>query len=853
MSADLARHCLRCLLMLLCLAATRATGAAALEPSPELKASRAKMEAFWREEDFDRALEAADKVLALTAAEFGRDAEQVAIQAQSNGLIAEAKGDFAKAERYLRRALAIGEKVYGTDSAINMAILDRVARVVLAAGRTAEARALYQRELKIGQDTLGDHAFTASAHSGLGDVARAEGDFAGALPHYRKAIKLLVSQKAEEAVVKNLFENEIKRNREIFIGLSRAAFALHGQPGANPAALIEESFAAGQSAWSTAAAAALAKMTARLKANDTEMGRAIRQMQALSDRALALSEEDQKGLAAWSDVQRADRTYSELLEQFRAMSIEQGRINAPFAKRQRELVARMQEGLERCPPGEKKPGCEGSDKEREAIGKELSALSAETSKGTGDMMKLYQRMNAAEQALPGYAEHTARRKALLDEAQALNAEVSKQRAAVVAAFPQFLSLSEPAPLTIAETQGLLRDDEALVSILVGAGKTFVWAVSKERAEWAEVSVGEKVLAEHVAALRLGLDPLAPGVSDSVATTAEGSFDMLRAYVVYKLLLDPFKALLAGKQHLLLVPTGALTSLPFQVLLTDPPRSGARPGEAFAEANWLIRRHALSVLPTVESLRSLRQFAAEGTAVKPFFGLGDPVLLGPSGGQRQRAAVQPDQFYRNGVADLRALSQLMPLPDTAKELEAIAKILGAPRDAVALREAATETRLKSMRLKDYRILQFATHGLVAGDLSGLAEPALVLTPPANPTPEDDGLLTASEIVGLDLDADWVVLSACNTASGETVGAEALSGLARAFFFAGARAILVSHWSVYSDAAVQLTTRTFRNLAAKPGTGRAEAFRQSMLSLIAEGRPPSYWAPFVVVGEGGRPVH
>jgi CHAT domain-containing protein len=158
-------------------------------------------------------------------------------------------------------------------------------------------------------------------------------------------------------------------------------------------------------------------------------------------------------------------------------------------------------------------------------------------------------------------------------------------------------------------------------------------------------------------------------------------------------------------------------------------------------------------------------------------------------------------------------------------------------------------LKSMPLKEYRILQFATHGLVAGDLNGLAEPALVLTPPAKATEEDDGLLTASEIAGLNLDADWVVLSACNTAAGNKVGADALSGLARAFFFAGARAMLVSHWSVYSQAAVELTTRTFRNLAKAPATGRAEAFRQAMLTLINEGRPPSYWAPFVVVGEGG----
>lgn len=126
---------------------------------------------------------------------------------------------------------------------------------------------------------------------------------------------------------------------------------------------------------------------------------------------------------------------------------------------------------------------------------------------------------------------------------------------------------------------------------------------------------------------------------------------------------------------------------------------------------------------------------------------------------------------------------------------------------------------------------------------------MLTPPDTPTEANDGLLTASEIATLKLNADWVVLSACNTASGAGQGADALSGLARAFFYAGARALLVSHWAVYSDAAVALTTRTFSALTADPRIGRAEAFRRTMLELIRQGHPPSYWAPFIIVGEAG----
>ena len=157
------------------------------------------------------------------------------------------------------------------------------------------------------------------------------------------------------------------------------------------------------------------------------------------------------------------------------------------------------------------------------------------------------------------------------------------------------------------------------------------------------------------------------------------------------------------------------------------------------------------------------------------------------------------------------------------------------------------------------MHFATHGLLAGETEMLtatkAEPALLLTPPQTASEEDDGLLTASEIAQLKLDADWVILSACNTAAGDNnkPGAEALSGLARAFFYAGARTLLVSHWAVNSGATVKLITKAFDELQAHPKTGRAEAMRRSMTTLLGAGGAyahPANWAPFIVVGEGAR---
>ncbi len=240
--------------------------------------------------------------------------------------------------------------------------------------------------------------------------------------------------------------------------------------------------------------------------------------------------------------------------------------------------------------------------------------------------------------------------------------------------------------------------------------------------------------------------------------------------------------------------------------------------------------------------------------EPFGGFGDPVLEG--GGDARRAYV-PGLYSRGVVADVNEVRKLARLPESADELRAIGVALKASLGAIRLGAAATERAVKEADLARYRILAFATHGLMAGEFRGLAEPALVLTPPAEGSELDDGLLTASEISQLKLDAEWVVLSACNTAAPDgTPGAEGLSGLARAFFYAGARSLLVSHWAVSSDATVALTTRMFEE--STKGVPKAEALRRSMLALMARTDKPYYahpaiWAPFVVVGEGrtGRP--
>lgn len=827
----------------------------AQQPSAALEDLRERGKAYFQAKDYREALSFYERALRLVITEFGPEHEQTGIAYYSLGYVAEAAGDLAAAERFHRQSVAVREKVYGADSAAVAMALESLGQILVKARRHDEAEPLFQRALKIRQDAVGpEHAFSANGHSNLGDVALARGRWVDALTAYRRATRLLTTQDTSTTVVKALVDDEIKRFRDTFVGICRANWETRSAPGNGATAVFDETFTAGQQAWNTQAASALAKMTARIGAGDTDLGRRIRQIQDLADKTLALNRDMMQLLATWSATQRASPEFMARQEEFRAASIARGRDQAPLIRRQTELVQELQAILARCPPGQKRAQCSADDARREAVTSELGRLSQQTSVGAGDIMAIHARMEAAEKALPGYAEFNARHAQLRDELFRSERDVREARQQVVRTFPDYAALADPKPLARADVQALLRDDEVLTAILVGSQKSFVWALTRDRAEWAQIDLGAEELQNEVTALRLGLDPQAQQDADGGGGSQAGivsSFDLARSHALYAKVLGPVAPLFAGKRHLIVVPTGALTSLPFQVLVTAPPAVSGTPQEALRNAAWLIRSTAISVLPSVPSLGALRKLGAGAAAQRPFFGMGDPVLQGPDPSERQRGGKRPGapaRYYRNGLADTRAVRELAPLPDTADEIRAIAAALGAEPEAINLREAASETRLKTAPLLNYRIIQFATHGLVAGDLSGLAEPALVLTPPDKPTDLDDGLLTASEIAALKLNADWVVLSACNTAAGQGEGAEALSGLARAFFYAGARTLLVSHWAVYSTAATELTTATFEKLAANPKTGRAEAFRQSMLRLIEDGKPPAYWAPFIVVGEG-----
>src|SRR5262249_4068496 len=284
------------------------------------------------------------------------------------------------------------------------AVLESLGLVLIKAGRLDAAQPLLERALRIEQDLVGrEHAFSATGHASLGALHLARGDFSAALASYRTAIRLLTRQDATPTIVKSLVEQNIKRHRDSFVGLCRAVWNAAAPRDRQQDTNIEETFEAAQTAWQTSAAAALAKMTARLGAADTEEGQRIRRVQDLTERVLALHGEEQKLIADFAAVQRADASYSALADEFRRVSIARSRDLAPTLKRQTALVERLQLLAQRCPTAQSKPGCAGSDGEREALGKELGELARLSAAGSNALMGLYRRMEAAEKALPGYA------------------------------------------------------------------------------------------------------------------------------------------------------------------------------------------------------------------------------------------------------------------------------------------------------------------------------------------------------------------------------------------------------------------------------------------------------------------
>ena len=458
--------------------------------------------------------------------------------------------------------------------------------------------------------------------------------------------------------------------------------------------------------------------------------------------------------------------------------------------------------------------------------------------------------------------------ALRDRTAALRSERASLVKRINADFPDYGSILNPQPATVADVQKTLHAGEALVAIYSADDRVHTWVVpASGPAVVSSAPIGRLKLDATVKHLRAALDFQAQRLADVPA------FDVEAAYVLYAALMGPTAASWAGAKTLFVVPHGPLGELPMQLLPTEAPPQiaasaapGAVPFAGYRRVAWLARRVAVAQLPSTNALMTLRALPKQ-TAPRAFVAFGDPLFsreqdmasvaaIAQRGGIVRRSAPVPKPDYSAEIKDLPRL------PDTAEEVLSIARVLKANVvEDVFLQKRASEATVRRLDLSQWRIVMFATHGLVPGDLTGLDQPALALSAPDVTGDPGTGLLTMDRIMRLHLNADWVVLSACNTAAGDGSGAEAVSGLGRAFFYAGARSLLVTNWPVESVAARLLTTDLFRDQAENPSLTRAEALRLAMVRLIDGPGPsdgsrevfsyahPAFWAPFSLIGDGG----
>jgi CHAT domain-containing protein/tetratricopeptide (TPR) repeat protein len=815
--------------------------------SPEVAAALNNIATLYSDQErYDDAKPLLKRSLAIREKILGQNHPDTALALNNLAVLYQQQKHYDDAEPLLKRSLAIMEKTKGQDRPRTAVALNNLAMLYQDQGRNEKAEKLFKRSLAIRETALGaEHPDVGVSLLNLAGLYQAMNRTAEAQSFYDRSLAIFK---------KTLGENHTLLSRNLN---NQADLKYQQQKWAEAAKLWEESvdLLIQRKLRGMAGAGAVETEKARFELNKENVR--FRRLMKVSYRAAASPVQMSETAAKMFKIAQWARN-SQTAHSIALMAARQVKGDGPLAK----LIRERQDLVS----------------EWQALDKNLlAAASREENKRSPK------------------AEEEAR-----ERMTAIDARLKEIDASVEEDYPEYASLASPEPLSAEDVQGLLKSDEALVLFLDTPekaplpGETFVWVVTPTKMLWVSVDIGTAELQREVSSLRCGLDAEAWGKGSKCAKTLDVKysysdyrkgrplpFDASRAHALYKVLFSKIEDQIKGKK-LLVVASGALTQLPFQVLVTKKPQTAFPDAEGMRKVRWLIRDNTLTVLPAVSSLKALRRFAKASTGEKTYLGIGNPLLDGRDQRDASRAkqarekrncsglkAKQPtsNEFrlsrsiapleLTGGMANVNLLRMQSPLPETADELCTVAHDLKASDDDVLLGSKATEANIKTLStqgtLAQYRVLHFATHGALAGQITADAEPGLILTPPAKATPVDDGYLSTSEILGLKLNAGWVILSACNTAGAKAHSAEVLSGMARAFFYAGARSIVVSHWSVRSEPTVKLVTSALEAITSDSAATPAEALRSAMLKLIDKGSleeaHPESWAPFVLVGEGG----
>jgi CHAT domain-containing protein len=428
----------------------------------------------------------------------------------------------------------------------------------------------------------------------------------------------------------------------------------------------------------------------------------------------------------------------------------------------------------------------------------------------------------------------------------------------LAEFPQYRAVANRY-VTLDELRGTLQPGEAYLKLVQLGGAAYAVYVSPSTAKGWRVEKSAQELADMVAGLR-----------DSISVTVNSvrstyPFDVDAALALNEALLGPVAAELPSVRHLVFEPDGALLQLPINLLTGD--REGVTAyhhrvdagGDEFdfTHIAWLGRDRAISTALSAASFRDARQVPAS-KATLSYLGLGQNAPLGPVTALPVRSVAGSSRAEAGCDWPIAAWNS----PISANELQAASGIFGRSSSDLMTGPAFTDTAIMARPdLSAFRIVHFATHGLVTAPRDGCpARPALLTSYGDS---QSDGLLTFGEIFNLTLDADLVILSACDTAgqasleatleAGVTTGGgQALDGLVRAFIAAGGRQVIASHWPAPDD--YNATQRLFSGFFADSGGSVGDALLQAQRGLMDDPATshPFYWAGFAIIGDGARPL-
>jgi CHAT domain-containing protein/Flp pilus assembly protein TadD len=383
--------------------------------------------------------------------------------------------------------------------------------------------------------------------------------------------------------------------------------------------------------------------------------------------------------------------------------------------------------------------------------------------------------------------------------------------------PRYAALQYPEPVTLAATQRMLDDQTILLSYSLGETQSFLFAVTRNDFQVKRLPVE--------ATLRESVQKFLAAITDK--NNPDSMEYRRQASRLSQQLLQPVSKMLTGNK-ILIIPDGALHRLPFEALLLP----GTNGRGDLRRLPYLVRRFAISYAPSASVLAEL-QNEQRAAAPRKFIAFGDAVY-------EKRAEGSMVSTLRNASA---TRLNFQPLPYSREEIAGIAKLFTDADRALFFGEDASEENVKAPeRLKQYRMVHFSTHGYINEARPRFS--GLVLSLPQGELRED-GLLSAYEIFNLKLNADLVVLSACESGLGKEVNGEGLISLTRAFMYAGTPSVVVSLWNVNDESAADLMIRFYRNL--QTGMTKGEALRQAQLETIRDNGFPFFWAPFVLVGK------